>query len=141
MSFVLLDGRATEAGSVLDRTTRLVDYSACFGMPKKRRVLPPRRKRLKRPARLQAARHWLATFTGKHVVKAYARWFGVDLGCALKELQLLGVPLDSAYVTALQRTLELQRGSRPPQPQSRPLDTGESDATPGYHLTRGPPDN
>jgi hypothetical protein len=96
-------------------------------MAKKHRALPPRRKRLKRPARLHAAQQWYATFTGKHVVKAYARWFGVDLGCALKELQLLGVQLDSAYVTALQKTLEQQRRVRRPKAQPPLMDAGDSD--------------
>lgn len=66
---------------------------------------------MKRPARLQAARHWLATFNGKNVVRAYAKWFGVDLGCAVKELQLLGVKLDRGYLEALGTTLQ-NRGKR-----------------------------
>src|SRR5688572_7441727 len=70
-----------------------------------RKPCGPRRKRMKRQARLESARHWLPTFSGKHIVKSYARWFGVDLGCALKELQMLDVPLDPKYVATLQRTI------------------------------------
>lgn len=78
---------------------------------KRSKPLPPRRKRMKRPARLQAARHWLPTFNGKNVVRGYAKWFGVDLGCAVKELGQLGVELDARYVQALRTTLQ-QRGKR-----------------------------
>ena len=73
--------------------------------------MPPRRKRMKRPTRLQAVRHWLPTFNGKNVVGGYAKWFGVDLGCAVKELGQLGVELDARYVQALRTTL-LNRGQR-----------------------------
>jgi hypothetical protein len=81
-------------------------------MSKKRKPLPPRRKRLKRAARLTVARAWLATFTGSRVVKSYARWFGVDPACALKELQILGVQLDPDHVAALQQTLKSRRRAR-----------------------------
>jgi hypothetical protein len=67
---------------------------------------------MKRPARLQAARHWLPTFNGQNMVRDYAKWFGVDLGCAVKELQLLGVELDPRYVEALRTTLQ-NRARRP----------------------------
>lgn len=60
---------------------------------------------MQRPARLEAAKRWIPTYSGKNLVRGYARWFRVDLGCALKELQLLGVPLDPAYVERLRQAL------------------------------------
>lgn len=54
----------------------------------------------------------------------HARWFGVDLGCALTELQLLDVELDPQYVTALRRTL--QRRARPRR-EVRPSDPDTTD--------------
>ncbi|WP_394842860.1 hypothetical protein LZC95_38030 [Pendulispora brunnea] len=68
---------------------------------------------MRRPARLEAARHWLPTFNGKNLVRGYAKWFGVDLGCALKELLLLGVALDPIYVERLRTSLR-NRASRAP---------------------------
>lgn len=62
---------------------------------------PPRRKSMRRPARLQSASHWIKTYTGKNIVRGYRKWFGVDMVCAIKELQLLGVKLDAAYVAQL----------------------------------------
>lgn len=74
-------------------------------MTRKRKPLPPRRLRMKRAARLQAARTWLTKYTGKRVVRGYARWFGIDLGCALKELTMLGIALDPTYVEQLRETI------------------------------------
>jgi hypothetical protein len=69
-------------------------------MPRKgkRKPLPPRHKRMKRPARLQAAKTWLAKYPGKSVVTGYKKHFAVDALCALVELQMLGVKLDPEYV-------------------------------------------
>jgi hypothetical protein len=73
-------------------------------MARKSKALSPRRKRMSRAARLQSGRHWLRSFSGKRVVRSYARWFGVDLMCAAKELQMLGLDLSADYLEALRRT-------------------------------------
>ena len=70
----------------------------------KKKPLPPRRKRMNRRARLASARHGLPAFGGQNVVRGYARWFGVDHLCAVKELGMLGVTLDRLYVARLERT-------------------------------------
>jgi hypothetical protein len=59
---------------------------------------------MSRGARLQSGRHWLGSLTGKRVVRSYARWFGVDLVCAAKELQTLGMHFAPEYLEALGRT-------------------------------------
>jgi hypothetical protein len=38
------------------------------------------------------------------VVSSYAKWFDVDLMCAAKELQILGVRFSTEYLDALRRT-------------------------------------
>jgi hypothetical protein len=88
---------------------------------KKKRKLGPRRKRMRRPARLQAARSWLASWNGKNFVHGYAKYFGVDLICAIKELGLLGVELDAEYVERVKRTMVARKPkakarSEPPDP-------------------------
>jgi hypothetical protein len=60
--------------------------------------MAPRRKRLKRPARLVAAKKWILTYAGSNIVHGYRRRFGVDLPCAIAELKLLQVDLDPKYV-------------------------------------------
>jgi hypothetical protein len=58
---------------------------------KRRRDNTPRRKKLNREGRLRKAKEWIATYTQDRIIKAYARWFGVDWICALDELKLAGV--------------------------------------------------
>jgi len=81
-------------------------------MTRKPKPLSPRRKPMEREARLQSARHWLRGFSGEHVVRSYAKWFGVDLMCALRELQALGVRLEPSYVAAIKHTFELRRSDK-----------------------------
>ena len=73
---------------------------------------------MQRPGRLEAAKRWVPTYQGKNIVRGYARWFRVDLGCALKELQHLGVPLDPAYVERLRLTLKNRSRPRRAAPSS-----------------------
>lgn len=89
---------------------------------KKKKPLPPRRKRMNRAGRLQSAKKWLESFEGKNVVRGYARWFGVDLLCAAKELQLLKVKLDATYLERLRVTVENRRRKKP-----KAIDDGVSD--------------
>jgi hypothetical protein len=63
---------------------------------------------MNRGARLQSARHWLASQTGRaadRIAKSYRKRYGVDWPCALSELQALGVRLDPRWVEQLERTL------------------------------------
>lgn len=64
---------------------------------RKNQTSTPRRKRFKRPQRLDAAKAWLASYTGNKVVKAYRKHFGVNWQCAFTELEMLGVEIDPEY--------------------------------------------
>jgi hypothetical protein len=86
-------------------------------MPGKRKALSARRKRMSGAARLQSGRHWLRTFSGKRVVRSYARWFGVDLVCAAKELGILGLRFAPEYLDALRRTTAERRRRRRDAPK------------------------
>lgn len=94
---------------------------------KKKKALPPRRKRINRAARLRSAKKWLASFKGEKIVRGYARWFGVDLLCAVKELQLLGVELDATYLEGLHATLHYRRRKKPKTTADGPGGFGQSD--------------
>jgi hypothetical protein len=93
-------------------------------MKRKRKPLPPRRKRMNRQARLESARRWLMKFSGKNVVRSYAKWFGVDLLCAAKELSLCGVAVDPAYVAQLETTVASRSNRRQKQPIAEPQPVG-----------------
>lgn len=66
----------------------------------------PRHKRLARPARLQAAKNWLPSHTGKNIVRGYAKHFAVDLLCAVKELEMLGYHFSPKYIEQLKNSIE-----------------------------------
>lgn len=55
---------------------------------------------MRRAARLQSARSWLEKYEGKNVVRGYRKRFGVDLACADRELQMLGIQFDRSVVAA-----------------------------------------
>jgi hypothetical protein len=78
----------------------------------KKRLLPPRRKRMRRQGRLATAPRWLASYAGKHVVRGYARWYGVDRLCAIKELRMLGVAVSREYESELRMALERRAAAR-----------------------------
>ncbi len=63
--------------------------------------LGPRRKRMKRPQRLQSAKHRIPTYSGKNIIKGYRNWFGVDFSCAVQELRMLDAKLNEAYVSKI----------------------------------------
>lgn len=67
---------------------------------------PPRRLRMKRESRLQAAKKWIRDYQGKCVIKGYQKWFGVDAQCAIKELLNLGMPLKSDRIAQLECSAE-----------------------------------
>jgi hypothetical protein len=79
---------------------------------KNRRNLGPRRKRMRRPVRLQAAVKWRSGYGGKDLVRGYARWFGVDLLCAIVELRMLGVEVDAAREQELRRAIAARAQGR-----------------------------
>ena len=71
-----------------------------------------------REQRLQSARAWLVTQTGREPARigaSYRRWYGVDWPCAIAELSRLGVAFDPKWVEQLQRNLEGQHRARAAQ--------------------------
>ncbi|RXT07773.1 hypothetical protein [Ammoniphilus sp. CFH 90114] len=75
-------------------------------MSKKKKSITPRRKRYNQQARLQNARSWISKYEGKNIVKGYSQWFGVDLLCAMKELEMLGYHIDESYRQQVKHSLK-----------------------------------
>ena len=73
---------------------------------KKNHQRGPRRKRLKREARLQSARLWIPTYRGKNIVRGYANWYGVDWLCAIRELRMLEIPISTEYEQRVRQSME-----------------------------------
>jgi hypothetical protein len=81
---------------------------------KKKRRPCPRRKRMTRRGRLSSARatHWVEDYKGKNVIVGYAKWFAVDLVCALVELRLLGVKIDQSREDQIKASIEARAAQR-----------------------------
>ena len=79
----------------------------------------PRRKRMTREQRLQSAKStgFLSKHIAKDMVRHYARWYGVDLLCAIAELRQLGLEVsperEEAVKTTLRNRLEQKRKTLP----------------------------
>ena len=71
---------------------------------KKKKPLPPRVKRMTRLARLESARKWIPTYTGKHLLRGYCNHYAVNWRCAVIELKLLGISIDPGYIAKRERT-------------------------------------
>jgi len=79
---------------------------------KQKQNLPPRRKRMKRPQRLESAKNWLESYEGNTVVKAYRKRYGVDFETAFTELALLGVPIDPSYRESVLQSVVAQAATK-----------------------------
>ena len=66
----------------------------------------PRRKRLTRKTRLGLSKEWIVSYDGKNIVRGYAKWYGVDLLCAIKELRINGVTVDEEYENIVKKSIE-----------------------------------
>lgn len=77
-------------------------------MPKNRKILSPRRKRMNRTSRLRSAKatKWIEKYTGKNIIRGYCKWFAVDPLCAVIELRELGVPISAEEEEKLRRSAE-----------------------------------
>ena len=79
----------------------------------------PRRWRMNRAARLQSAKHWLPTYTGRDLVRGYRNWYGVSAVCAITELRQLSIKVDEQRLIQAKRTEESTAQQRAKKRQER----------------------
>lgn len=65
-----------------------------------------RRKQLNKAERLARAKEWFNSYTGKNLVKGYAKWLGVNWLCALHELKLAGISFSEEYEQRIARAYQ-----------------------------------
>lgn len=68
-------------------------------MPKKKPS-----KQQTREIRLRKAIEWLESYTGTKVIRAYRKRFGVDVNCAIKDLQEIGYEFQPGYIENLKKS-------------------------------------
>ncbi len=83
-----------------------------MGRKGKKKQLGPRRKRMKRQARVQSAVSWLKRYSGKNNLREYCKHYGVDWRCAAIELKQLGIQLDPDYLKQREVTEQQLANSR-----------------------------
>lgn len=66
---------------------------------------------MKRDSRLQAAKYWIPKYEGKNIIKGYSKHFGVNMLCAIKELEILDYKLDSEYIKRLKESIKAHEKS------------------------------
>ncbi len=64
---------------------------------------------LKRKDRIRQAGRWIAQYTGKNIIKGYGKHFKVDLLCAARELQMLGLEIPEFRIQQLKKNAENRR--------------------------------
>ena len=92
------------------------------------------RKTLSRARRLLSAKRWIATYSGRDLVRGYKKWYGVSDVCAVLELRMLGVEIPDARLEEARRNEQDRaalhaRRKRQKTPRGEP---GESDETFGF---------
>ena len=69
-------------------------------------------KTLHRNKRLKSAAEWVKTYSGKRIVHGYAKRYGVDKLCAVKELRLIGIEISEEYENQLRQSIEALKKQR-----------------------------
>ena len=75
-------------------------------MPHTMKMTPNRNRRLK------SAEKWVKTHSGKRIVQGYAKRYGVDKLCAVKELRLIGIEISEEYENQLRQSIEVLKRQR-----------------------------
>ena len=71
-----------------------------------------RKKRRTKKYRLGSSKEWIRNYAEKNIVKGYAKWYGVDLRCAIKELRMNGVIVDEEYEEKVRQSIEAKKLAR-----------------------------
>jgi hypothetical protein len=75
-----------------------------------------KRKILTKKGRLEFAKEWITKYEGQNLVSGYAKWFGVDKICAIKELKALGVlisvSLENHIIETQKRRIEQSKKAK-----------------------------
>jgi len=88
----------------------------------------------KSPVRKMKAKDWIKTYTGTHIIKGYRKHFkGVDVICAVRELQEIGYEFEPDYVNSVLksesgRIMQLQKKKEQKQ-QSKVYQNEDQDDT------------
>ena len=66
----------------------------------------PKKKRRKKKYRIILSKEWTSNYIGENIIKDYAKWFSVDLICAINELRLNGVIISNEDENTAKKSIE-----------------------------------
>ena len=78
-----------------------------------------KKKRYTKKYRVGASTEWIRNYTGKNIVRAYSKWFGVDLICSIKELRKKGIEIDEDYEHKIRQKEEAKKIARQKNKENR----------------------
>lgn len=90
-----------------------------MGKKKKKKNSALHRHQYNRTQRLHVGKEWASTYRGKHIVRGYAKHFGVDKLSAVKELEMLGHSVSSAYKQQLKKSLQQKQEKKRKRKEKR----------------------
>lgn len=64
-----------------------------------------KKKRRKKKYRLKSIGEWINNYEGSNIVEEYAKWYDVDLACALSELRINGQEINENYEEKIQKLI------------------------------------
>lgn len=68
---------------------------------------------------------WLPTKIAKNVAKSYGKWYGVDLQCAISELEMLGHTFTARYKEQVKIAIEHKVNEKRRRKEKREMQVGE----------------
>jgi hypothetical protein len=78
-----------------------------------------KRKNLTKDRRIQSAENWIKDYKGKSIISGYAKWFGVNKICAIKELKILGVVIPESLKNQIIASLKAKKEQKLKQIQEK----------------------
>jgi hypothetical protein len=72
----------------------------------------PKKKRRKKKYRLKSMGEWISNYVGSNIVEGYAKWYDVDLACALSELRLNGQEISEDYEGKIQKLITEKKATQ-----------------------------
>jgi hypothetical protein len=93
-----------------------------------------KKKQTKCEQRLKTAKLWLPKYDGKHIVKGYRKHFGVDIMCAITELQMLGYEFTSQHIECVKKSIEAERIKRQEKKEQKKLERFENSDDTFYYI-------
>ena len=80
---------------------------------------------MKRQAILQSAKHWLQSYSEKHILRGYCKHYAEDKICGITEFRMLGIQISKEYETQIKKTTAAEQKARKLRKEKRESEFNE----------------